>query len=820
MSSTHPHRRRRAAVIGALLGALLLPAVAAAPASAANTSFFIDCSASSTGSGSQTSPWNSLAPVNQSTFGPGDQILFKAGTTCIGQVAAKGSGVSGNPIRMSSYGSGAKPIIDAAGATGAVILLRNVQQWEVSNLELRNAATAPAYRAGLLADNASGGVLRHIVVTGMTIRNISGYSGGWYATNAGVGIQTSHTSTISTYDDIVVADNTFDRVDRIAVAVTPDRDGEGTGLTTNVKIQRNFIRYSGGDDILVVKGDGALIEGNDAAFGGTKSINACPPGGQYCNGASASIWMAGSNGTLVQGNSSVCNVNEADGQGYDVDWGNTNTTIQYNYSRNNRGGFILIMPPFNIPGEPTASIASSNTVVRYNVSEDDADTTGCPVQPRYNGPRDVIHFAGGIPNNGNSSNPLPDIVNNTIFIPQNRATYVIGSRQGVNASGSFEFRNNIVANYGTGGYVNTSGSSYSGNLLAGNRHPTEPTAGTIFADPQFAGPVPSGASSISGAQPYRLAASSPALRAGQSTSAAGSRDFAGTSLPSAAPTIGAFEATLPNPIVNGGFDSATLTPWALSGNGTAATVTTSAAVTGTHGLQTGPSNSGGQQVVSGLTAGATYRLTASLRVQNAGEEIALGVKDFGGAEAFSRSSRTVAAPVNQYFTLGGSSTQATVYCYKNAGVGAGYCDAFSLVQVPAPADRITNGGFETGSLGNWVASGDNAATVSAGGARSGAFGLVTAPSSSGAQQTITGLSAATTYTLTGWARASIGESVAVGVKDFGGSEFFRAVDGAGYSPVSLTFTTGSAATSATVYCYKNAGSIAAACDDLRLTRLR
>jgi hypothetical protein len=43
---------------------------------------YVDCSASTNGAGTQSSPWNTLASVNALTFNPGDQILFNRGTTC------------------------------------------------------------------------------------------------------------------------------------------------------------------------------------------------------------------------------------------------------------------------------------------------------------------------------------------------------------------------------------------------------------------------------------------------------------------------------------------------------------------------------------------------------------------------------------------------------------------------------------------------------------------------------------------------------------------------------------------------------------------
>ena len=56
------------------------------------TSYYVDCSAATNGDGSQASPWNALSSANATIFGPGDQLLFKSGTTCQGALSPVGSG--------------------------------------------------------------------------------------------------------------------------------------------------------------------------------------------------------------------------------------------------------------------------------------------------------------------------------------------------------------------------------------------------------------------------------------------------------------------------------------------------------------------------------------------------------------------------------------------------------------------------------------------------------------------------------------------------------------------------------------------------------
>ncbi|MDR6639529.1 carbohydrate binding domain-containing protein [Paenarthrobacter nitroguajacolicus] len=796
-----------------LLAAVLLTVAAqstATMANAAGSDHFVDCSASTNGLGTQASPWNSLAPVNSLLFGPGERVLFKAGTTCVGQLTPSGSGSAGSPAVITSYGAGAKPVIDGNGVVGAVVKLLNVQQWQLSGLEVRNAAESPAFRTGVLVENSSGTTLSGISITNMTVRNISGWSGGWYSSNAGIAIQTDISTSVSTWNDITIANNTLDHVDRIAIAVTPQDNRRGTGLTTNVRILNNNIRYSGGDDILVVNGDGALIDGNDAAYGGPKATTGCPPAGQICNTAAASIWVAGSNDTTIQNNTVACTINQQDGQAFDVDWGNHNTTIQYNYSRNNSGGLLLMMQQIG------SEAPSDGTVVRYNISEDDTNTAGCPIVSNFNRAHNVFDFPGAIPNRSDSASPLPDIYNNTIYISSGRPTSVVGTRTGNTQSGSYKFRNNLVLNFGSKGYLQTTGSVFANNLLYGPRNNNEPTAGTIYSSPQLVGPLQSATQASGGATAYQPRESSPTLGTGVPIASNGGRDFPGKPI-SAVPSIGAYENATTNLVRNGSFDSGELTPWSLSGAGSS--LTTSTASNGTSALQTGNANSGVENTVSGLTPSTTYLLSARVKVGVAGEQLAIGVKNFGGSENYSKSTDTDWALNTVAFTTGPTNTTATIYCYKNDGTGQGYCDDFSIVKLTNPGNLVTNGGFETGSPTPWTPSSSVPVNVTASAAHSGSFGLVTGPANSGVQQTINGLQPGRTYVLTGWLHAISGEEVALGVKSFGAAESFRTVAGATYAPATVVFTTGTASTQATVYCYKNAGTAAGACDDLALKEL-
>ena len=821
----NPRTRQRTskvlALLAAVTGALLVP-VTATNASAAGTSYYVDCSASSNGTGTSASPWNSVAGVNGTTFTAGDSILFKAGTTCTGQLTPGGSGASGSNISMTSYGSGAKPIIDAAGATGAVIHLLNQQYWDIGGLELIDNASSPAYRSGVLAENSSGGVLNHIRVHDMYIHNIAGYGGGWYSTNAGVGVQTDHTTPVSTWNDVVVENNTFDHVDRIAVAVTPDADGQGTGLTTGTVIRNNTMTYDGADDILVVKNDGALLDGNKAGYGGAKST--CPPSGQYCNGASAGIWMSGSSNTVVQNNEVYCHINGADGTGFDVDWGNHNTTFQYNYSHQNLGGFLLVMPPFTIANEPTSTVPSDGTVVRYNISENDGSNSGCPTSGTQTHGGGVLHFVGGVPNQSGSSSAIPLFYNNTFSVRDGLSTPILYSRSGTSISGALSFRNNAIFNYGSGNYFTTTGSStYSNNLFYGNHPSREPAdAAKVTSDPEFrnAGNTNT-SSSYTGKNAYQVHPSSPVIRAGAVIASNGGYDAYGNAVSAtAAPNIGAYNGTGGNLLTNAGFETGSLSPWTQA-SGTASSVTASNSRTGVDALTTAASGSGANQSLTGLAPSTTYLLTGWGKVATAGETLAIGVKGFGGTETYTNVASTSYSQAAILFTTGSSSTTATAYCWKNAGgTGAGYCDDLAVEPLSSATNTVTNPGFETGALTPWTQSTGTASSVAASNSRTGTYALQTAASASGAIQMVTGLTSGGSYLLAAWAKVgTAGEEVAVGVKSFGGTETYLRGSTTTYTQQPIFFTTGVSNTSASVYCYKNSGSAAGYCDDFTVVKL-
>ena len=71
--------------------------------SAKATTYYVNCSAATNGSGTLSSPWNNVLSASI-TYSAGDSLRLMRGTTCSGQeLDPLGSGTSGSPITIDAY---------------------------------------------------------------------------------------------------------------------------------------------------------------------------------------------------------------------------------------------------------------------------------------------------------------------------------------------------------------------------------------------------------------------------------------------------------------------------------------------------------------------------------------------------------------------------------------------------------------------------------------------------------------------------------------------------------------------------------------------
>src|SRR5689334_22588070 len=116
------------------------------PVVAANTTYYVDCAAGNDANNgtSTATAWRTMSRASQQTYGAGDSILFKRGTTCSGTgFKPVGNGTVASPITIADYGSGALPALDGVGTNEAAIYMQNTQNYVLRNLDLTQHGQTP-----------------------------------------------------------------------------------------------------------------------------------------------------------------------------------------------------------------------------------------------------------------------------------------------------------------------------------------------------------------------------------------------------------------------------------------------------------------------------------------------------------------------------------------------------------------------------------------------------------------------------------------------------------------------------------------------------
>ena len=678
------------ALIVIALGVSILMATSAR---AANTAYYVDCSAATNGNGTQASPWNTLASANALTYGPGDQILLKRGATCTGQqlAPAGGAGVSGNPIIIDAYGTGNKPIIATNGVFEDSVKIYNMQYIEVRNLELTNNASKGATRAGVhvvLNDYGTGNYYR---ITGMTIHNVKGD-----LTNketGGIIFHVTGTVTQTKFNDVVIDGNTVYTVDRsgifmwsswscrteIGETCSPGPDWAPKPFTpwTNFVVRNNLVYDTGGDGIVALVTDHALLEYNTVHDANVRCSNVQ---GKKWN---VGMWAWNADYSNFQYNEAYLVRTTNDGQGFDIDYGQIGTLFQYNYSHDNEGGFILICNDGTISGN-----TNRDAIVRYNISQNDKAR--------------IFQVHGPVQN--------IQIYNNTVFTASGLNVALVDfGNPGWGQPVSVFYWNNIFYHAGTGAFTYNLPPNqtfdYNVFYVASGTHTGEPTdAHKLTSNPLLVNPG-SGGTGRTTVGGYQLQGGSPAIGSGMVVANNGGLDYWGnavssfcppdrgahqysgtgcsTPTPTKTPTVGPTPTPTNTPVPaqnmvqNPGFETGTLSPWTTSGG----SIITSPVHSGSYAFQVVGSKKTLEQVVTGLLPNTTYNYSGWAMVATAGTTVDIGVKDFNGSLVVKQGvTGTSYTQVNLVFTTGATNTTAKIYCYKISGSANANCDDFSITR--------------------------------------------------------------------------------------------------------------------------------------------
>ncbi len=290
---------------------------------------------SGTGEGSA---WQTLAKVSENTYSPGDRILFKSGGVFTGTLSLKGSGEAGNPIILSSFGEGGKPLLTTTEATNLITMF-DVSYWTLDGLEI----TAPN-GGGIWIDTLereSNG----ITLKNLTIHNIQNYPGtgrdnlsaGAAAARAGVMIKGLPARSRFAVNNLTVAGCEFyDCANGISIwGSWNDQQNPWCELesqidpvyNTGILIENTGFTDFDAEAIIVGMCDGAVVRNCSA-------INCCQGGaaGGYCN---AAMWFWGSENSVIENCEIAGQKCLGDGMTIDFDSHTNNSMYQYIYSHDN-----------------------------------------------------------------------------------------------------------------------------------------------------------------------------------------------------------------------------------------------------------------------------------------------------------------------------------------------------------------------------------------------------------------------------------------------------------------------------------------------------
>lgn len=311
--------------------------------------YYFSYSGNDNNNGTIDHPFNSILKFNSLELKPGDKIYFKSGETFNGSMILDSTkyGAEKKNIEISSYGKG-KAIINSGNL--AAFLLYKTKFIKINNLKFIGAGRKSGNtKDGLRIDNSENISVNNIEASGfqkaglmiynssnIIVKNNYTHENGY----AGIGVDGTYSIKESNY-------NIY-----IGYCIAENNPGDPT----------NFNNHSG-NGIVVGNCKKVMIEYCTATNNGwdMPRIGNGPVG----------IWAYEADSVIIQHCLSYRNktsVGGADGGGFDLDGGVTNSIVQYCLSYENQGaGYSIFQYLYATPWY--------NNIYRFNISENDGSVS-------------------------------------------------------------------------------------------------------------------------------------------------------------------------------------------------------------------------------------------------------------------------------------------------------------------------------------------------------------------------------------------------------------------------------------------------------------
>ncbi len=374
---------------------------------------------------SRQTAFRTVGRVNKIILQGGDAVKFKAGCSYNGTLKPyrdKSDGL----VEITRYGVGEKPVI--IGDEEAAVDITDFSYIYLHDI----AVTNPNGLYGVRVLN-NGGEMQHIHIVNCHIYDVYGGHDAFKITTGGI-VVTSGKEKPAWYRDLLIEDNHVERVCRtgiILITYWSNRpfknwgeneyisDTENWWPSYEVVWRGNRVEYPAGDAMVLIGAISPLMEWNVAYH---VMANPKPP----C--ANAGIWPQSTENCIVQYNE-VGYAHKPDGcddaQGFDVDLSCRNTIVQYNYSHDNEGGFLLLCEL-----RKTQDQGYRGTIIRNNLSVNDGNVKG-----------ELIAMVGPVSG--------VTIENNTIYSTGNVDRIIeVWTGDGTEQAKDVTFRNNLIISNG------------------------------------------------------------------------------------------------------------------------------------------------------------------------------------------------------------------------------------------------------------------------------------------------------------------------------------------------------------------------------------
>jgi len=312
------------------------------------SSFYVDCSQSSAGDGSQEHPWNRIAMLSAKTFHPGDVIALRRGTACQGSLSLHGSGNAEARIRLTAWGDGSRPQIIAPATDIEALLLRNAEYWQIDSLDIAGGTTY-----GLLVTGDQDQVLSHITLRNLVVHDVFG--GELHNKDNGL-IVFLRGSKQQRFENVLIEDVVTAHTNQWAGIMMGAGNfyAEESNYSRNVVIRNSVAHDVYGDGIILFRVNEGLIDSSTAWLTGQQPTQNV--------GTPNAIWTWSCTDCTVRNNESFLTESPGvDGGAYDIDWATTRNTVENNYAHDTQGYCIAVFG---------AGYVTHDAVVRNNVCAD------------------------------------------------------------------------------------------------------------------------------------------------------------------------------------------------------------------------------------------------------------------------------------------------------------------------------------------------------------------------------------------------------------------------------------------------------------------